>query len=164
MEIRKVTENDDFEAIGDIYAQSWKSAYQGIVAQEYLDALIGGQWASVLCDRKYDSYVVLEDGKYIGTSVVGASRDEKLTGWGELITIYLLPEYFGRGYAEPLIHCAVKALREMGCMNVYLWTLEENTRARRFYEKHGFCENGDSSIIEIAGKKLNEIRYIKNMG
>ena len=161
MDIRKVIETDDFDAIGEIYARSWKTAYQGIIPQDYLDGLTGSRWAKVLGDSEYDAYVISEDGKYIGTSSVCAARDEKMAGWGEIVSIYLLPEYFGRGYSEPLLRCAVNALLGEGYANIYLWTLKENIRAQKFYEKYGFHKNGDTLSIEIAGKELTEIRYIR---
>ena len=163
MNIHKVTETDDFNAIGEIYAQSWKTACRGIVPQDFLDELAGSRWAKVLSGSKYDSYVIREDRKYIGTSSIGAAREEKMAGWGEIISIYLLPEYFGKGYAEPLFKRAVNALCEKGCTNIYLWVLNENIRAQRFYEKHGFHNSGEAALIDIAGAELTEIRYIKNI-
>ena len=163
MEIRKVTQTDDFAAIGDIYAHSWKTAYKGIVPQDYLDELHGSRWADFLASNHDNSFIVMDAGKYIGTSSVCAARDEKMAGWGEIISIYLLPEYLGKGYAEPLLNCSINALAAMGFTDVYLWVLEENTRAKRFYEKHGFGHNGDVENIAISGKSLKEIRYTKHL-
>lgn len=163
MELRKVTAIDDFDAIGDIYSCSWKAAYQGIVPQNYLDELSGRHWSSVLADSQYDAYVILDGEHYAGTSSICGARDDKMTGWGEIISIYLLPAYFGKGYAEPLFDCAVNALMEQGYKSIYLWVLEDNLRAQTFYEKHGFVQNGDTSLITICGKNLTELRYIKHL-
>ena len=162
MNARKITQNDDFEAIGNIYAQSWKTAYRGIIPQEYLDTLNASRWTHGLENGIYDAFVLIEDDRYIGTSSICAARDEKMADYGEIISLYLLPEYFGHGYAAPLLQCAVNALLEKGHKNIYLWVLKENTRAQKFYEKQGFHKNGDTSCIEIAGKELAEIRYVKN--
>ncbi len=161
MEIRKVNKNDDFEAIGNIYACSWKTAYRGIVPQSYLDGLNGGRLSTTLANSQYDAFIILDGDKYVGTSSVCAARDEKKVGWGELISIYLLPEYFGKGYAKPLFDCSVNALVSEGFTNIYLWVLDENIRAKRFYEKQGFRHNGDQKSITIGCKELQEIRYIK---
>jgi hypothetical protein len=59
-------------AIGTIYSRSWKTAYRGIVSQYYLDTLSGRHWSSVLADSRYDTYVMMDGGKYIGVSSVGA--------------------------------------------------------------------------------------------
>ena len=162
MNIQKITRNDDLESIGNIYAQSWKVAYSGIIPQDYLDNLTGGQWVNVLADSKYDTYVILEDGKYVGAVSVCAARDEKMANYGEIVSLYLLPEYFGQGYAKPLFDCAVNALLEKGYRNIYLWVLNENIRAQRFYEKQGFHKNGNTFFSEIAGKELTDVRYVKS--
>lgn len=161
MEIRKVTPDDDFEAIGDIYAKSWKAAYRGIVPQSYLDELDGSRWSSALADSKYDGYVVMDGDRYAGTSFVAPARDEAMAGWGEIISVYLLPEYYGKGYAAPLFEKAVAALNAKGFERIYLWVLAENSRAQRFYEKHEFHKNGDSATLTIAGKELTEVRYVR---
>jgi len=163
MEIKKVTKKDDFKAIGNIYSSSWKTAYKGIVPQEYLDDLSGDKWSPVLANIHNDAFIIMDGEKYVGTSSICAARDSSMEGWGEIISIYLLPEYFGKGYSQPLFDCAINALRNAGYTRVYLWVLEENIRARRFYEKNGFCHNGDSDQITIAGKELTEFRYIKNL-
>lgn len=160
MEIRRVTDADDFEKIGNIYAQSWKTAYRGIVSQNFLDALSGSRWAPMLAQREYGAYVVLDNGAYVGTSSFHAARDAKMKGWGEIISIYLLPEYFGKGYATPLLQAVVADLSSQGFEHIYLWVLEENARARRFYENNGFRCTSDTANIELGGKELVEVRYI----
>jgi len=162
--IREVTEADDFNAIGEVYAQSWKVAYRGIMPQEYLDGLLGERWAKTLAKLQYRAMVALEDGEYVGTSAFGAARDDTMAGYGEIISIYLLPEHFGRGYAEPLLNAVENALSAEGYTSAYLWVLSDNARAIRFYEKQGFCHNGDVAEIEIAGVKLTECRYVKRLG
>ena len=163
MDIRKVTPEDDFDAIGDIYAESWRTAYRGMVQQDYLDALTGAHWAEALRKNGRDAFVSVQDGKYIGTASVTPARDAGMDGWGELISIYLLPEYFGCGVAAPLLDYALGALRETGFADVYLWVLEGNLRARGFYEKHGFALTGDTERLEIAGDFLTAVRYIRHL-
>lgn len=163
MEIRKADKNDDFSAIGNIYASSWKVAYQGIVPQDYLDGLNGGRWSDVLTDSQYDAFVIMDGEKYAGTSSICAARDEAMEGWGEIISIYLLPEYFGKGYAKPLLDYSIDALEYVGFKNVYLWVLAENVRAQKFYQKNSFHRNGDTSKIIIDGKELLEVRYVRHL-
>lgn len=40
-------------------------------------------------------------------------------------------------------------------------TLEDNQRARRFYEKQGFAPGGERTSCVIEGKELWEVRYIR---
>ncbi len=163
MEVQKVNAQDNFSEIADIYVSSWKVAYQGIIPQDYLDALEGSPWVQLLSQGVHDSYVVIDDGRYIGTSCIGGARDQAMAGWGEIFSFYLLPEYFGAGYAYPLLQSVLQALTKAGYSNIYLWVLEDNMRARSFYEKNGFNSNGDTTTLNIGGKELKELRYVKHL-
>ena len=162
MEIRKVVQTDDFDAISRIYALSWKAAYKNIVPQDYLDALSETRLSERLRNNHSGSFVMIHNGEYIGTSSVCAARDEKISGWGEIISIYLLPEYYGKGFGKPLLENSISALSEMGYDKIYLWTLEENARARKFYEKNGFILS-DKKLINVGNKDLPEVRYIRSI-
>ncbi len=160
MVIRKVLKEDDFQAIGDIYANSWKVAYKGLVPQDYLDSLGGSRWSNILANSEYDAYVILDKEKYVGTSSIYAGRDENMEGWGEIVSIYLLPEYFGKGYGKLLFEFVIEALYYKGFRDIYLWTLEGNARAQKFYEKNGFYKSNDTKKAFIGNKEVTEIKYI----
>jgi len=161
MEIRMATPDDDFLAISRIYARSWKAAFKGIVPQAYLDGLRDDRWAELWKGRSVDMVVLLECGQYIGTSAFCPARDEAMTGFGEIISIYLLPEFYGKGYGTPLLEAAVRELQARGFERIYLWALEENARARAFYAKNGFRETEDRMPLTIGGKELTEVRYVR---
>ncbi len=163
MIIKKVNAADSFEAIGEIYASSWKAAYQDIIPQDYLDGLNGSRWAGVIAKSQYTAFVVMDGEKYAGTSSIAPARDEGLEGWGEIVSIYMRPEYFGRGYAGPLLEYVIGALAERGYSDIYLWVLSENVRARRFYEKNGFQKKDHTKNINIGGTDLTEVRYIRHL-
>ena len=65
----------------------------------------------------------------------------------------------GRGVGKVLFQSVVAELMKMGYRNIYLWVLEENLRARRFYEKEGFLGTDDYLYDNIGGKDVHEIRY-----
>ncbi len=161
MQIRKISQDDDFDAISSIYAKSWQAAYRGIIPDDYLDKLDDTNWSGVLKKNTWHTLVVEEDGLYAGTSSVCAGRDEDKRDWGEIVSIYLLPEYIGRGYGSALLDAAVAELKSMGFRFVYLWVLEENKQARAFYGRNGFTESKDRHIDNVGGKNLTVIRYIK---
>jgi GNAT superfamily N-acetyltransferase len=160
MEIRKIAPEDDLDAISRIYVRSWKAAYKGIVPQDYLDELPETKWSQVIAKSEWTSLVLIEDGEMIGASAVSPGRDTAMADWGEIISIYLLPEYFGKGYGKPLLKAAIAELKAMGHSFIYLWVLEENGRARAFYEKNGFTASPDRHVDSIGGKDLVEVRYI----
>ncbi|RKI85043.1 N-acetyltransferase [bacterium 0.1xD8-71] len=53
----------------------------------------------------------------------------------------------------------VTELHKLGFQDIFLWVLEENLRARKFYEKCGFTSAGRSMEYEIGGKMLREMQY-----
>ena len=66
----------------------------------------------------------------------------------------------GKGYGKFLIEMAVGELKKLGFKKILLWVLEENHRARKFYEKCGFVQTGESRNDNIGGKDLKEVMYI----
>jgi probable phosphoglycerate mutase len=66
-------------------------------------------------------------------------RDE---GYGWLSLLYLRPEYRGKGYGIQALARAIVHFRERGRDRLRLMVAEENTAARRFYEREGFRELG----------------------
>lgn len=103
---------------------------------------------------------MIQDSRIIGTSTIGAGRDEAAPGWGEIISIYLLPDYFGKGYAKPLIRAVCGELVARGFHDIYLWVLEENLRAQKFYQKNGFIQTQQSMQVEVGGKLLTECKFV----
>jgi RimJ/RimL family protein N-acetyltransferase len=87
-------------------------------------------------------------------TVLVAERDGVVVGVagieGEWLQgFYVVPEWWGSGVANEL-HDAVV---EHGARR--LWCLEENHRARRFYEKRGWTLNGDSRVVEYPPHPLD---------
>lgn len=151
---------DDRGMVSKVYEESWKSAYRGIIPQEYLDSIPEGRWAPGLDHPGRNTLVCLDNGKIVGTSSFCKSRFEQFQGWGEIISIYLLPDYIGKGYGKILMEAALSELKRQGYENVFLWVLEENNRARNFYEQYGFLPAGEFLEHTIGGKGLREVRYV----
>ena len=159
MEIRYITEQDDRFAISKVYEESWKYAYRGIVPQDYLESIPEGQWASNIEQADRKNLVMFEDDKMIGTSSFGKSRVEEMNGFGEIISLYFLPDYMRKGYGRLLLQAVVGELKKMGFDKVFLWVLEENRNARYFYEKCGFTQTERCLSSDIGGKELKEVQY-----
>ena len=162
MEIRPLRNTDDRFAVSRIYEESWKFAYKGMVPQAYLDSIPAGRWAGSLDRAGWDTLVMAEGKRLIGTSSVSPSRWPDWPGYGEVVSLYLLPEYMGRGLGKALLSAAAERLKERGFRDILLWVLEENRRARDFYEKAGFFSAGNFMEDEIGGKPLREVLYRRN--
>lgn len=154
-----MTNSDDRFAISKVYEESWKYAYKGIVPQDYLDSIPEGQWASHIEQADRKNLVMVQDGIIIGTSGFGKSRMAEMSGFGEIISLYVLPRYMGKGYGRLLLQAAVSELKKMGFNQVFLWVLEENQNARCFYEKCGFAQTERCLFSDVGGKKLKEVQY-----
>lgn len=163
MEIRKANQTDSREEISTIYEQSWKYAYKGIIPQDYLDNIPSGQWRGVIDHPDRHTLIMLDGNKIIGTSGYGKSRSADYKNWGEIFSIYLLPEYMGKGYGKSLLKKAVEELKTMGFKTIFLWVLEENHGARHFYETCGFNYSGNVKKDTIGGKQLFELQYVYNL-
>ena len=164
MEIHKLSKDDDLNEISRIYAESWKFAYRNIIPQSYLVSISEDSWVEYLAGPGRDSLVLLENEKYIGTASYGQSRTAEFLNFGEIISIYLLPEYIGRGYGKFLFKAAVSELSKLRYHDVFLWVLEENTCARAFYEKNGFSLGRTVQEDVIGGKILREVMYFCHIG
>jgi len=64
-----------------------------------------------------------------------------------LDALYVLPEAWGSGIADRLHDAGVTALRAAGVERARLWVLEENHRARRFYERRGWTADGTTRVV-----------------
>lgn len=160
VEVRYIDAGDDRHAISRIYEESWKYAYRGIIPQEYLDTIPAGKWAAVFDRPGWQTLVCLDDGKYIGTCSFGQSRFEQFPDCGEIFSLYLLPEYMGKAYGKRLLESALSELKARGFSEIFLWTLDENVRAKNFYARAGFLPTEDYLHDNIGGKTLRELRFV----
>lgn len=159
MEIRHISQNDDRLAISRIYEESWKFAYKDIIPQSYLESIPAGGWVSNLDKDGMNTLVMIEDDTFIGTASYCKSRFPDFDGFGEIVSIYLLPQYMGKGYGKYLLDAVVRELEYLGFQDIFLWVLEDNLRARKFYEKAGFIPGQNYLDDNIGGKGLREIQY-----
>jgi GNAT superfamily N-acetyltransferase len=67
--------------------------------------------------------------------------------------LYVDPDHFGKGHGSSLIAVA-KGQRPAG---LKLWTFAANSRARRFYERHGFVVTGGTDGENEEGAP--DVRY-----
>ena len=160
VEIRRFLETDNVDDISRIYALSWKKAYRGIIPDDYLNSLSETRWSQRLKKDSDTLFLAVEDGILIGGSTYSPARDKAMEGWGEIISLYLLPSHYHKGIGTELFKTVIGELNRLGFEKIYLWVLEENHSARAFYESKGFTFNGDINIDDIGGKTVKEIRYV----
>ena len=96
----------DLETVSRIHALSWKTAYRGILPDDFLDQLSYRRWVAPLKDmmeQGLEIRVIEEEEKPFGCITFSAARDQAFAGWGEIVSFHLLLEARGKGYGRLLI-------------------------------------------------------------
>jgi RimJ/RimL family protein N-acetyltransferase len=163
---------EDAERIAVIHVRSWQAAYRGLLPQDYLDQLDPAErverWRRTLCvtDRSAGGVLVaVKDGQVCGATWFGPTRDTDTdpAEVGEVMGIYLLPDAWGQGLGRTLMAAAVEHLADDGYSQVTLWVLESNARARRFYSRAGWAEDGAVKQDDRLGFPITEVRYRRQL-
>jgi ribosomal protein S18 acetylase RimI-like enzyme len=149
---------EDAAAVAEVHVRTWQAAYEHVFGAERL-AGIDHTRRQTLAERAIASggvAVAEEDGTVVGFASVGPSTD--VEGEGELFAIYVLPEVWGSG-AGPRLMDAAKELLRVSYTDATLYVLEDNPRARRFYEREGWSLDGVTKADEFLGMPVPEVRY-----
>jgi len=146
----------------------WRDAYEGIIPEEFLENRRAEQEErSEQCRKTLSEpgdceYFYAEfDGKMVGRLVFGKSNEDNnpdAPEAGEIHAIYLLKDYWDKGYGRQMLDFAFAELKQSGYKEVFIWVIDENTRGRQFYEKHGFSLDGKTMELNL-GKPLTLVRY-----
>jgi ribosomal protein S18 acetylase RimI-like enzyme len=150
---------EDAAAIADVHVRTWQAAYEHVFGAERLGTIEReqrlGQWERAVVDERVAVWVAEDGGRIVGFVSVGPSRvgDE-----GELYAIYVLPEAWGSGAGPALMGEAAAVLRDRYQTSI-LWVLDDNPRARRFYEREGWALDGGTQTEEFLGIEVTEVRY-----
>ena len=142
--------------LGRIMAESFRSAFADFISRETLDrCAVAENCAALVRGIQADGGMVVQtgwlDGKLMGLMIYSEHRG----GWMEIEALHTLPESWGTGLGAAMLEFALEETNAW--VGVGLWAFEENRRARRFYEKHGFVPTGERRISEFDGAV--ELRY-----
>ena len=157
---------DDAAAIAEVHTRSWESAYAHAFGAENLatiDVSRRRDWWERCIARGEGTVLVAElEGSVVAFASVGPSRDADAEG--ELYAIYALPQAWGSGVGSALMDAGVAALRDAGYRDAVLYVLDDNPRARRFYEREGWSVDGVTKRAEFFGIPITEVRYRLELG
>jgi len=157
---------EDAAAIAAIHVRTWQAAYEHVFGAERLAGLDPERrrlgWERALSERvdEEDVFVAEEDGDVVAFASSGPARDEP--GEGELYAIYALPQAWGGEAGAELMLATLDALRGRGFPGALLWVLEDNPRARRFYEREGWTLDTAEWARKVEphlGVDVVEVRY-----
>jgi ribosomal protein S18 acetylase RimI-like enzyme len=158
---------EDAAAIAAVHVRTWQAAYEHVFGAARLAGIDAaareGLARRFATDAEQDAFVAEEGDRIVGFVACGPSRPEEGTDeegeeQRELFAIYVLPEAWGTPAASGLLHAAAEAMHGRGSSGAFLWVLDDNPRARRFYEREGWHADGTAQS-EYLGLTVPLVRY-----
>ncbi|MCF7361947.1 N-acetyltransferase [Vibrio diazotrophicus] len=141
MEIR-IAEYSDYEKIAALHVRSWKTHYQGLLKQDYLDneALPDRLviWQTRLTNPPFNQHILLLEEKDQLVGFICAFGNHDFERGSIIESLHIDPEYQGCGLGKKLIREMAKWIDHYFPDNgVYLEVLEQNRQAIDFYDHIG---------------------------
>jgi GNAT superfamily N-acetyltransferase len=128
---------DDAEVVALLHADSWRRHLRGAYADSFLDGDVIADrcvvWSFRLAAPGNSLTVLAEDGAGpVGFAHVVFDHDER---WGSLVdNLHVAHDRRRTGIGTALLTRAAEAVIELAtASSVYLWVLEQNADAQRFY-------------------------------
>jgi ribosomal protein S18 acetylase RimI-like enzyme len=141
MQIRLANPSDS-SAIGELHAASWRHTYREALSDSYLAGDVVSErkrlWEARLSQPAAHQHVLLAHaGKLLAgfACVYGAEHEQ----WGSYLNnIHVAQAMHGKGLGNALLHAAASlCLGSYGEGSMYIWVLQSNEKAQRFYAKSG---------------------------
>ena len=155
---------DDAEAIAALHAESWRSAYQGLVPDEFLGDRLDVERLQAWRDRfsaedasRRIILLAVSGELLIGFTCVLADAEPS---HGPLLdNLHVKPAWRGRGIGARLLRESRDWVRRAAPgQPMHLWVIEGNVDARAFYRSQGGVE-GERRINMMAGIEVPAVRY-----
>ncbi len=151
---------DEAAVIADLHLRTWAEAY----ADKFPPSAWGEEsrvnrlamWESICSRPGPDMRVAVAEaeGELIGFAGVGRNMDEPPSRDRQIWFIYLLARRQGSGAGQALLD------EVLGEAPASLWVLEDNPRAKSFYARNGFAEDGTRQSTGYADSG-DEIRMVR---
>ncbi|MGH3392194.1 MAG: GNAT family N-acetyltransferase [Actinomadura sp.] len=124
---------DDSAAVAGIWQHAWRDGHLGHVPDELLAARTPESFSSRAAHHVKDTAVAVVDTVVAGFVMVIDDEVEQ---------VYVAAHHRGSGMAAALLAAAERLVRENGHERAWLAVVAGNERARRFYERHGWIDEG----------------------
>jgi len=157
----------DAPAMAALHVRAWRAAYAGVMPDAFLAALKVDEreamWrrsltAPELAPAERIIVVAEEGGAVLGFAAAGHARGDDELGLGELYALNVDPPAWGRGAGRALLAAATAWLDARFGISI-LWVTEENSRARRLYERAGWSLDGGARTDDFGGARVRDCRY-----
>ena len=153
----------DASVVARLHADSWQSAYRGILSDHYLDTQVQSErhrnWETRLAtdDPRRFGVVAWQDGAAVAFVCVQCDDHPE---YGSLIdNLHVTPAARSSGIGPLLLDAAAAGiLARAATPQVYLWVYDANVRARAFYARMGGTEVEATMKPSVEGIPLPEWR------
>jgi ribosomal protein S18 acetylase RimI-like enzyme len=155
-------ELDDAAEIARVHVATWRSAYRGLMPDDFLASLseahYAERWQRVIGDGSNRVFVVEDHDRVAGFASGGRERAGETGFAGELYALYVLDEAQRHGHGRELVRAVAGALRDLHLPDMIVWVLRDNSPARAFYERLGGTYVRKQPIT-IGTTTLEEVSY-----
>lgn len=149
--------SDDAAEVARIWADGWRDGHLGHVPDELVAIRTWESFDTRAAERVGDTVVATVDGAVAGFVMVVADEVEQ---------VYLSEHHRGTGVATVLLTEAERLVAANGHRRAWLAVVAGNARARRFYERRGWTDEGpfDYPAASAAGPiPVPCHRYVKHV-
>ncbi|MBE5105042.1 GNAT family N-acetyltransferase [Bacillus thuringiensis] len=133
---------DDISGIAKVHADSWKTTYKGIFANEILENVTfeqrKKQWENIFQKEESPQYRFVAEtltGEIVGFIDGGTERTGTYNCDLELYAIYILQEYQGLKVGKRLFQALLSECEKTNMRSLLVWVVTNNP-SKRFYEKY----------------------------
>jgi GNAT superfamily N-acetyltransferase len=123
----------DSGAVAAVWAAGWPDGHLGNVPDELVALRTADSFRTRAADRVADTTVADADGEVAGFVMVSGDEVEQ---------VYVSATHRGSGIAGLLLAEAERQVAAAGHARAWLAVVPGNTRARRFYERSGWADEG----------------------
>jgi len=149
--------DSEIDGKGYVHWKSWHEAYSGLIPPEYMKTVTLEECVKI-AHRWPENLLVAKDGeKVVGFVGCGPCHDPPATDMGEIFSIYVLAEYYGKQVGYELMNAAFELLSAY--KKIAVWVLRGNERAIGFYKKYGFRFDGEAQEIML-GTPNTQLRMV----
>jgi ribosomal protein S18 acetylase RimI-like enzyme len=145
----------DADGIALLHAGSWRRNYRGAYSDAFLDGDVEADrrvvWSSRLAAPEKAQTIVAEHGDQLAGFVhVVFDADDQ---WGSLVdNLHVIPDCQRTGIGRELMRRAgVAVVAHATTPSLFLWVLEQNTSAQRFYRALGGIHSGTRAVPPVGG-------------
>ncbi len=167
----------DIESLALVELRSWTAAFQDVLDPADIAALrletLRERWVDRLGERDGDranTLCLVEEDEGDTNEILGYFRwypsedvDLDPAQVAEVGALYTVPSSWRSGAGTSLLRAALDAATAAGYLHAVLWVLEDNTRARAFYERQRWEHDGVHDTVRSGPRLVRRLRYRRRL-